>query len=487
MTGTYSAADIERLTRAGGLGTGGNETGGDYVQRLHGSSYDLKAQGKTIFQKYIPQEWEVPPEDYDVDANEITADTVAEFKGKVEFLGDVEYKGRKLEDILGSNSGNGGGDGGKGNGGGDGGGNGGGGDGGGGDGGNNNPDLTSYLKKENDTANNLSLTGKTTFGSKDGTNPMEYYPKWDEFKGQIVPAQSLDIFGGVIFQNPNFVFWQQTLDGKQYAFSLTYLVRCIEKLNNFLNMTRQTQSPHIKYHFGKQDFLNVNEENTNGVVAQFYGPVYFEEPVRFKMIQYDRFDGEEIVSKNAQIQMNAIANTAYCFKNVYLKSTTSQNDNVQTKTIYFDEMVSFAKNVYLTDSDGEFRKLNSLPENVDAMIDRMNEIDELIPKLVKKFDAEALDNFSFFYTPLDENGKPCLDKKRKDADEIGRAVDVVKDIEIQMLRIGNDAPLAKYLVFPDCVFSDNSRFYSQRDSMFYSLSHVQTTLTDLVQYLDPTY
>ena len=112
MTGTLSARDIELLTReARGIGTGpgGNNEeedgenpeedspegpiynpGGNvnintslFVKKNADFTYNLTAQGKTIFQAFMP-----PTQDGVVSPAEITQDIVAQFRGAVDFCDD---------------------------------------------------------------------------------------------------------------------------------------------------------------------------------------------------------------------------------------------------------------------------------------------------------------------------------------------------------------------------------------------------------------
>ena len=440
MTGTYSARDIELLTRAArgnGTGPGGNNEeeengenpggpnnnpGGNvnintslFVKKNADFTYNLTAQGRTIFQafKFPTEEGVVPPA-------EITQDIVAQFRGAVDFCDDVLYRGRSLDVIF------------------------------------------------SEIANSGSPGGNPEIG--DGT--------------ELTP---------------------------EMLKNLSDMYEQINNLRAFLNMAENEESkqnPFVKYHFGKHDFYSENFENSDNFVAEFHGPVRFQEPICIDSVQYLRADGNHFFSQNQIMKMEAIANVAY-----KLKSLDWASDDDGSKSVIFSEDFIFGKRLIvkdlisndyfvLNDVDHKIKQIANQTKEVESTLtERLDQIqNDQIPALIRRVDrlndwssqsavqrddASELQNFSFIYKPLDESLRPARENRVMYADEVGRQVDKMKKITQEMIRWVKDGPVQEYLKFPNSVFVADAFFKNPKDNTCFSAIRLKNTLDDLSKWLDP--
>ena len=423
MTGTYSARDIELLTRAArgnGTGPGGNNEeeengenpegpnhnpGGNvnintslFVKKNSDFTWNLTAQGKTIFQAFMS-----PTEEGVVPPAEITQDIVAQFRGAVEFFGPVCYCGRALDDIV------------------------------------------------SEIASSGSPGGNSGIG--DGT---ELTPEMLSKLGEM---------------------WES-----------------INNLRTFLNMAENEESkqnPFVKYHFGKHDFYSENFENSDNFVAEFHGPVRFQEPICIDSVQYLRADGNHFFSQNQIMKMEAIANVAY-----KLKSLDWASDDDGSKSVIFSEDFIFGKKLFVKDLiSNDYFVLNDVDHKIKQIANQTKEVEstltarvdqiqnDQIPALISRVnnlhtwssesavqrdDASELQNFSFIYKPLDESLRPARENRVMYADEVGQQVDKMKKITQELIRWNKEGPVQEYLKFPNSVFTANAYFKNSKDNTCFS-------------------
>ena len=285
----------------------------------------------------------------------------------------------------------------------------------------------------------------------------------------------------------------------------------INNLRTFLNMAENEESkqnPFVKYHFGKHDFYSENFENSDNFVAEFHGPVRFQEPICIDSVQYLRADGNHFFSQNQIMKMETIANIAY-----KLKSLDWASDDDGSKSVVFSEDFVFGKKLFvkdlisndyfvLNDVDHKIKQIANQTKEVESTLtERLDQIqNDQIPALISRVnnlhtwssesavereDASELKNFSFIYKPLDESLHPARENRVIYADDVGQQVDKMKKIRQEMVRWNNEGTAQEYLKFPSSVFTANAFFYNSDQKTYFSAIRLKNTLDSLSKWLDP--